>query len=178
MAEITSTSADNKKGKVRSRKASTRIDMTPMVDLAFLLLTFFMLTTTFNKPFVMEIDMPEKTEDPIDQPPINEKKVLTLVLGAKDKVYWYVGQAQPPLTTTDFSSSGVRKLLIEKSASIKGLYVFIKPSAQSRYQNIVDIFDEMAIAGISRYSMIEPTDADNRLVDEVKRLSLNSPDKK
>lgn len=176
MAEITSTSADNKKGKVRSRKASTRIDMTPMVDLAFLLLTFFMLTTTFMKPYVMKIAMPEELTDHTPQHSINEKKVLTLVLGAKNKVYWYVGRTQPPLTVTDFSYSGVRKVLMEKNASIKGLYVFIKPSAQSRYQNMVDILDEISIAGIDRYSMIEATDEDNRLVKEMNLTSqLTSP---
>ncbi len=178
MAEITSTSADNKKGKVRSRKASTRIDMTPMVDLAFLLLTFFMLTTTFMKSYVMEITMPEKVNRPIDPPPINAKKVLTLILGEKNKVYWYTGETKPPLEVTDFSPTGVRKLLLNKNAAIKDLYVFIKPSPLSRYQNLIDILDEMDIASINRYAMVEITDEDNLLVDESKRLSLNAVDNK
>ena len=59
MAEI-SQGSGKKDGKVRSKKTSTRIDMTPMVDLAFLLLTFFVMTTTLNKPQTMEITMPEK----------------------------------------------------------------------------------------------------------------------
>ena len=165
MAEITNSSPQNKGGKVRSRKMSTRIDMTPMVDLAFLLLTFFMLTTTFLKSQVMEVDMPEKSI--AAPPPINVKKVLTLVLGANNKVYWYMGYAEPPYKATDFSPGGVRKLLMEKNAQIKGLYVFIKPSDKSRYQNIVDIFDELSIAGVKHFSVTEITEEDNKLIKEI-----------
>lgn len=171
MAEINSSPSTGSNSKVRSKKASTRIDMTPMVDLAFLLLTFFMLTTTFNKPFVMKITMPEEVIDTTHQPPINVKKVLTLILGANNKVYWYMGYAKPPLMVTDFSSAGVRKLLIGKHASIAGLYVFIKPSAQSRYQNMINILDEMAIAGIGHYSMIETTNDYAKLIKEMNLTS-------
>ncbi len=90
MAEI-SQGSGKKDGKVRSKKTSTRIDMTPMVDLAFLLLTFFVMTTTLNKPQTMEITMPEKPKTEDKQPMVNEKRVLTLVLGGDDKVYWYLG---------------------------------------------------------------------------------------
>src|ERR1041385_6538655 len=96
MAEIQGGGGGGKKdGKVRSKKTSTRIDMTPMVDLAFLLLTFFILTTTLSKPQTMEITMPEKVKKGDEQPEVNEKKVLTLVLGPNDKVYWYVGITEP-----------------------------------------------------------------------------------
>src|SRR6188508_1902508 len=80
----------HKGGKKRAKKMSTKIDMTPMVDLAFLLLTFFMLTTTFNKPQTMEINMPtnEKTPDPTELP---ASKALTVILGKNDKVYYYQG---------------------------------------------------------------------------------------
>src|ERR1043166_5483393 len=111
----------HKGGKKRSKKSSTRIDMTPMVDLAFLLLTFFILTTTLSKPTTMEITMPEKPK-PDDKPPeVNEKKVLTLVLGANDKVYWYVGITEPEAKKVDFSKDGVRKVLVEKKSEIRDL---------------------------------------------------------
>src|ERR1700755_1207826 len=84
-----------KDGKVRSKKSSTKIDMTPMVDLAFLLLTFFMLTTTFNKPQTMEITMPEKPKPEDKQPLVNDQKVLTLMLGKDNKIYWYIGVKEP-----------------------------------------------------------------------------------
>src|SRR6187551_1112293 len=99
-----------KKGKVRAKKGSTWIDMTPMVDLAFLLLTFFVMTTTLNKPQTMEITMPEKPKEGEKLPEVNEKHVLTLVLGEDDKVYWYIGITNPTVEVTDFSSEGIRKL--------------------------------------------------------------------
>lgn len=170
MAEITNSSAENRSGKTTSSRMSTRIDMTPMVDLAFLLLTFFMLTTSFLTPYVMQVSMPEKVENN-PQPTINVKKVLTLVLGEKDKIYWYAGHAESPLKVTDFSREGVRKLLMEKNATVQGLYVFIKPTDESRYQNMVDIFDEMAITGIKRYSLSEMTPEDSKLMKEASLIS-------
>ena len=88
MAEMqTADSGGHKKGKkVRSKKISTRIDFTPMVDLGFLLITFFMLTTTLQKPQTMQIFLPEKADD-IDQPKVKESKVLTLLLGKNDKEF-------------------------------------------------------------------------------------------
>ena len=94
MAEVSQDSG-KKDGKVRSKKTSTRIDMTPMVDLAFLLLTFFVMTTTLNKPQTMEITMPEKPKEQDKPPVVNEKRVLTLVLGGNNKVYWYLGITDP-----------------------------------------------------------------------------------
>lgn len=116
MAEVQSNdsggSGRGKHKKVRAKKSSTHIDMTPMVDLAFLLLTFFMLTTTFGKPKTMEINMPIK--DPtVKQQEVNN--ALTLLLGADDKINWYFGELKPEtkLETTDFSSNGLRKLLLD-----------------------------------------------------------------
>src|SRR3954464_13793637 len=94
MAEVQQqdSSGGGKHKKVRAKKNSTHIDMTPMVDLAFLLLTFFMLTTTFGKPKTMEITMPIK--DPTIEPmPINN--ALTILLTDKDKIYWYFGEFKP-----------------------------------------------------------------------------------
>lgn len=161
--------SDETRGKVRRSKASTHIDMTPMVDLAFLLLTFFMLTTSFFKPYTMQVDMPEKVKDPILQPPIPANKVLTLVLGENNKIYSYVGLPKPPLQVTDYSTKGVRKLLREKNASVKGLYVLIKPSTKSKYQNMVDVLDEMSIASIPHYAIVKITDEDTQLM----KASLN-----
>jgi biopolymer transport protein ExbD len=151
-------------GKVRSKKSSTRIDMTPMVDLAFLLLTFFMLTTTFNKPQTMEIIMPEKPKEEEDQPLVNEKKVITLLLGKEDKIYWYQGITDPTVEVADFSKDGIRKILLEHNAAIKDMMVLIKPSDESRYKNVVDILDEMNITGIKRYAIVDITKVDEGLI--------------
>ena len=80
-----------KDGKVKQKKSSTHIDMTPMVDLAFLLLTFFMLTTTFSKPKTMEVNMPVKPDNEEQQQKVAESLTLTVLLGKDDKVVWYQG---------------------------------------------------------------------------------------
>jgi biopolymer transport protein ExbD len=118
MAQIQSNDSDSgkggKHGKVRAKKQSTHIDMTPMVDLAFLLLTFFMLTTTFGKPKTMEINMPVKP--PPGQEIKNEvNNAITILLSGDNKVYWYYGELKPEtkLTLTDFSATGIRKLFLD-----------------------------------------------------------------
>jgi biopolymer transport protein ExbD len=175
MAEISQSGGGGKSkdGKVRSKKASTKIDMTPMVDLAFLLLTFFMLTTTFNKPQTMEINMPDKLKEDDKPPEVNEKKVLTLLLGDNDKIYWYVGITDPVVEVTDFSEKGVRKILLEKNREIKEMVVLIKPSKESRYKNMVDILDEMNISNIQRYAMVDITPVDDELIAEKKLMATN-----
>ena len=119
MADVqTNDSGGDKKGKhkkVRAKKNSTHIDMTPMVDLAFLLLTFFMLTTTFGKPKTMEINMPIK--DPNVEPSL-VNNALTVLLSGDNKIYWYYGELKPDtkLTASDFSNDGIRKLILEKNS--------------------------------------------------------------
>jgi biopolymer transport protein ExbD len=156
----------NKGGKVRAKKSSTKIDMTPMVDLAFLLLTFFMLTTTFNKPQTMEITMPEKPKAEDKLPEVNEKKVVTLILGANDKVYWYNGITDPEVKVTDFSANGIRKVLLTQNSQIPGMIILIKPSEESRYKNMVDILDEMSITNMQRFALVKITQEDKDLVKE------------
>jgi biopolymer transport protein ExbD len=111
-------------GKVRAKKSSTRVDMTPMVDLAFLLLTFFMLTTTFSKPKTMEINMPIKDETIKDPPKIPGKQTLTLLLSEKNRIYYYFGAddpSQPPtVEVSNFGADGIHKLLLAKNEEING----------------------------------------------------------
>lgn len=167
MAEINqSGNAGSKDGKVRVKKASTKIDMTPMVDLAFLLLTFFILTTTLNKPQTMELTMPEKPKGEAKPPVVNEKKVVTLILGANDKVYWYTGTKDPKIELSNFSKDGIRKVLIQKNTEIQGMIILIKPSKESRYKNMVDILDEMNITNMKRFAMVKITSVDEELIKE------------
>jgi biopolymer transport protein ExbD len=118
MAEVQSNDSGGDKGgkhkKVRAKKNSTHIDMTPMVDLAFLLLTFFMLTTTFGKPKTMEITMPVKPEN---EEPNLVNNALTILLSDGDKIYWYYGELKPEtqLTKSDFSNEGIRKVILDKN---------------------------------------------------------------
>lgn len=168
MAELGGGGGGSKKkgGKVRVKKASTRIDMTPMVDLAFLLLTFFVMTTTLNKPQAMQVTMPDKPKEDDKPPEVNEKNVLTLVMGENDKIYWYIGITNPEVKVTDFSATGIRKVLLEKKAEIPKLIVLIKSLDEARYKNMVDILDEMNISSVQRFALVEITDVDKQLVKE------------
>ena len=150
-------------GKVRVKKQSTKIDMTPMVDLAFLLLTFFILTTTFNKPKTMEVNMPDKVDDPSQQTKINEKDILNLVLAEDNKIYWWIG-LEPPVSETNYSSSGVRKILLEQTRANPKMMVLIKPKDESRYENMVNILDEMDITDIKRYAIVEFSPDDKLII--------------
>lgn len=107
-------------GKPKAKKQSTHVDMTPMVDLAFLLLTFFMLATTFAKPQTMEINMPVKTNDKKAMQKVKESQTITIILSEKNKIFWFMGIAdnKPPVQQTDFSDKGIRKLILEKNRII------------------------------------------------------------
>ena len=168
MAELGGGGGGGKKkgGKVRVKKSSTRIDMTPMVDLALLLLTFFVMTTTLNKPQAMQINMPDKPKEGDEQPEVNERNVLTLVLGENDKIYWYIGITDPKVEVTNFSATGIRKVLQEKKAENPKIIVLIKSLDEARYKNMVDIMDEMSISSMQRFALVEITDVDKELVKE------------
>jgi len=111
-----------KGGKKRAKKQSTRIDMTPMVDLAFLLLTFFVLTSTFSKPKSMELTFPAPPDDPTKQPAI--KNAITFLLTKDDRIFYYEGEfraadddkgAKTALKETSFGQEGLHKYLAEKN---------------------------------------------------------------
>ncbi|MGC1392310.1 MAG: biopolymer transporter ExbD [Bacteroidales bacterium] len=113
-------------GKKKAKKHAPHIDMTPMVDLMCLLITFFMLTTAFSKPKIMEIVLPEKQTDPNAEPPkIPGSRTLNIILGPDNKIYWYPGVVKPedfknlpPLFETDFSPLGIRKMLLERNRAL------------------------------------------------------------
>lgn len=199
MSEIAQDSGGSKKGgKVRSKKMSTRIDFTPMVDLGFLLITFFMLTTTLAKPQILALVMPDKDFDKEDIEPVKESKVLTLLLGANDKVYWYEGITDAKLDSTDYSAEGVRQVILKKmdkvntqfgmddykkknkegvEEELKGSYinVIIKPTKESRYKNLVDALDEMAITKVRYYVILDVSKLEEDFIkDPTKGLNFNA----
>ncbi len=175
-----------KKGgkKVRSKKMSTRVDLTPMVDLGFLLITFFMLTTTLAKPQIMALVMPEKDIKKEDIEPVKESKVLTLLLGANDKVYWYEGITDAKLDSTDYSAEGLRQVILNKKDKVKGQFgeedyedfktkeprkgsfvnVIIKPTSEARYKNLVDALDEMAICKVRYYVILDVSELEKEFI--------------
>jgi biopolymer transport protein ExbD len=163
MAEISQTSTKNSGFKVRAKKLSTKIDMTPMVDLAFLLLTFFILTTTLYKPYVMKVTMPDKAG--VDPPERSAKDVINFVLAEDNKVYWWMG-LDPSTEATNYSKDGIRKILVERGNANPNLMVLIKPKDNSHFQNMVDILDEVQITGMSRYAIVDFTDEDQARIPE------------
>ena len=126
MAEInTGGGGGHKGGKKRSKKASTRVDLTPMVDLGFLLITFFMLATTLIKPQTMEINMPSNDKvDKKDETKVKASKAITIILAKNNKVFYYFGDTdpktkiEPTVISTDFSKNGIRKMLLDRNADI------------------------------------------------------------
>jgi biopolymer transport protein ExbD len=142
-----------------------------MVDLAFLLITFFMLTTTLSKPQSMSLGLPDK--DPKDKTPpvkVDENRTMTIMLGDNNKIIRYVGLLATPVAggaPKDFAygKGGIReellkrkKLVLEYSAAKgkpkDGIIVIIKPTKKSNYRNLVDILDEMVIAGVETYAIV------------------------
>jgi biopolymer transport protein ExbD len=115
-----------KGGKKKATKHAPHIDMTPMVDLMCLLITFFMLTTAFSKAKVMEIILPEKIKDPNQkQPAVIGSRTVNIILGADNKIFWYPASVKPedynnlpPLNETDFSATGIRQLLLERNRTL------------------------------------------------------------
>ena len=170
MAELDTSGGGGKKkggGKVRSKKQSTRVDLTAMVDLAFLLITFFMLTTTLAKPQAMDLAMPDKDENNQEaQLDVADNRTMTVLLGDKNRLEWYIGLVDKPLTppTVDgYGKDGIRKALIENNKKViaatgnpkKGLIVLIKPSDKSNYRNLVDVLDEMKITNVQTYAIVD-----------------------
>jgi biopolymer transport protein ExbD len=180
MAELnTGDGGGGKGGKVRSKKQNSKVDLTAMVDLAFLLITFFMLTTTLSKPQSMDLSLPDK--DPIDKTPpvkVDENRTMTVLLGADNKMVYYMGMLATPIAGPKeiaYGKDGIRKeLLLRKKTVIqytgdkaKGIIVIIKPTKKSNYRNLVDILDEMAISGVGTYAIVpEFTPEEAKLIDK------------
>lgn len=171
MAELNTGDGGGKKGskKVRSKKSNSKVDLTAMVDLAFLLITFFMLTTTLSKPQSMNLGLPDKDpdKDKNKDVKVDENRTMTILLGDNDKLVRYVGLLATPVAggaPKDFAygKDGIRKELLSRKEAVlqytgskdKGMIVIIKPSKKSNYRNLVDILDEMAIVNVPTYAIV------------------------
>jgi biopolymer transport protein ExbD len=190
--------------KKRAKKLSTRIDMTPMVDLGFLLLTFFMLTTTFSQPKVIELTPPIKTDV---KTKVQDTLSLTLILGKSDTVWYYNGQLSPNADSannmmfTDYSDNGMRKIILNRNFYVRNLikpyeeqlaqhkivdttfarlkekqeenkfaiFVIIKTDTTTKYINVVRALDEMNICDVGKYSLIDVTDDDMKMIADYKQ---------
>ncbi|MBB4807609.1 biopolymer transport protein ExbD [Chryseobacterium defluvii] len=165
MAEVQVKEDGGKGGKVRSKKQNTRVDMTPMVDLGFLLITFFMFTTTFSKPNVMDLGLPAKPKEDQPKPPPTEIKLsnsISLLLGRDNKIFWHqqdnTSLTDANLNETSFDREGIRKIIEQaknRAADKSKFTVIIKPTDDAVYKNFVDILDEMAITKSEQYGVTD-----------------------
>ncbi|GIQ59820.1 biopolymer transport ExbD protein [Flavobacterium collinsii] len=163
---------ENLPKKVRSKKLSTKVDLTAMVSVSFLLIIFFMVVGELSKPKIMDLCLPE--------PPSKEwdgvircyggvmDRTITVLLDENNKVITYYGHLYNPIESPkkmDYGKNGIRKDLSEKNKTIReysaalgrpknGAIVIIKPSKKCNFKNLVDILDEMAIAGIETYAIV------------------------
>lgn len=211
MAEIIENDGGgHKKGKRRAKKHGTHIDMTPMVDLACLLLTFFMLTTAFSKPKVMEIVMPDKDVKDSQQK-VDDHRAVNIIIADNDELYFYNGKADPTkeslptMIKSNYSKDGIRKVLLDRNKELFGkIYYFqdsllrglgqykknfpkdsitkevrklkkfdkngpvvlIKAAEGATYGNLVNILDEMAIANIAVYAVVDLNYVEKKMLED------------
>ena len=169
MAEIENKKSNNtKKGKIFVKK-NTRVDLTPMVDLGFLLITFFVFTTTLSTPTVMNLNMPYDKVKPGDD--ICASCVLTVLLEKNNKIKYYEGKrdSHPPINETYFGKEGIRSVILKKKQMVKLLkgsgddfVLIIKPTDESTFENFINIVDEVAINNIKHYYATEMEKADQQ----------------
>ncbi|HEY4149383.1 MAG TPA: biopolymer transporter ExbD [Chitinophagaceae bacterium] len=177
MAEMdTSSGGGHKKGPgvKKSKKLSTRVDLTPMVDLGFLLITFFIFTTTMSQPTQLHLGLPKDTDKPEEQNKVKESGVLTLLLGKADKVYYYEGTLAPD--AANFKSSNfkdIRDEILNKKKSTKAddFVVIIKPDKESTYKNVVDILNEMLINDVKRYATVDISPVEFQLIQKTQEAA-------
>jgi len=166
------------------KKGSPRIDLTPMVDLGFLLITFFMFTTTMSKPKAMEIQMPYKDDklQEEDKNKIKNDEALTLLLSKDHRVYYYNGIGDDPSNPPDVQvtyfrdKDGLRDVLINKKKTVQNLIsqgvlratdkaiVLIKPDDNSTTEDLINALDEMTINAIPVYAVVDITPVDKDFI--------------
>lgn len=197
MAEMdVSGGSSHKKGPgvKKGKKLSTRVDLTPMVDLGFLLITFFMFTTTLSKPKTMEINMPYKDEkiEEKDQTKIKNSVAMTVLLSRDHRIYYYEGLADDPtkppeVKVTYFKpKEGIRDAIIDKKKRIEELKqqgaltakdqltVLIKPDSTSTYDDLVSILDEMSINDVRIYAIVDITPVDKDFITLTEQANVGS----
>ena len=159
---------ENLPKKVRSKKLNTRVDLTAMVSISFLLIIFFMVVGELSKPKIMDLSLPDYDCDDCLPGCVDETRIYTILLDKNDRIVTYSGLLYYPLEKPkeiNYGKNGIRKELLKKNSKIieystalgkpkNGAIVIIKPSKKSNFKNLVDILDEMAIAKIDTYAIV------------------------
>ena len=155
-------SKSHTKGKKKKKRAGVHIDMTPMVDVAMLLLTFFMLTTVFNKPQTMELNLPPDEKVMVE---VAASTLLTVRIEPNMAIYWSMGNEPTALKKIEFKE--LRPLLVERLRSIPKLITLVQIDRDAKYNDMVDIMDELNLANITKFSFAPMKDADKKLIAKV-----------
>ncbi|MEN9701736.1 MAG: hypothetical protein RIR55_1062 [Bacteroidota bacterium] len=181
MAELDTSGGGHKKGPgvKKGKKLSTRVDLTPMVDLGFLLITFFIFTTTMSQPTAMKLLLPDDKVKPEEQNKAKESGALTILMGADNHIYYYEGQlkndASNFLSASYNGENSIREVIMKKKAYVRSiaqdpndpehdLVVVIKPSQYCNYKNVIDILDEMSINVVKKFALVDIFDIEEQLV--------------
>lgn len=175
MVPIENTAIERKgKGFARNKKQVIRIDMTPMVDLGFLLITFFVFTTTITTPKATDLYMPR--DEIVDLQKLPKSLALTLLLNDNNKIYYYHGdmdeaiKANEVFETSYSTYEGIGKVIRQKQEVIdasgkfidgrRGMMMVIKPTSECVYKNLVDALDEVMINDVKKYAIVEPDEGE------------------
>lgn len=185
MAEITTPNSNNhKKGIHRSKKLSTKVDLTPMVDLGFLLITFFVFTTSMTVPKVFTLHMP-KGETPTTN--VGQSAALTIIPGNNNQAFYFHGDLKDALISgaygfTNYNvQSGLGEIIRQKKKMMeqtkpgfsKDLTLIIYPTANATYQNIIAVLDERAINAVEHYALVDNM---KELVVDLRQKGILEPD--
>jgi len=173
MAEITNQTSQNKNKRTQCNKRSTKVDLTPMVDLGFILITFFVFTASLTDPKAMNLLLPNDTDTLVNDN-ICESCALTFILEDNNRLYYYEGKEKnAQYKTSNYSSKGIRQLIMEKRRQVikkmgkDQMVLLIKPAAQSSFKNLIDVVDECNISLVKRYYIDEITDEEKNKVKEI-----------
>jgi biopolymer transport protein ExbD len=147
--------------KKKKRRVGVRVDMTPMVDVAMLLLTFFMLTTVFSRPQTMELNLPPDSDTKVE---VAMSNLLTLIVNPDGKVYWNKGTDQ--MAIMPFVE--LRKFMLEQSRANPKLITVVKVDRDGKYLSLVDVLDEFNLANVTRFSLAPVNDADKKNMAKAK----------
>jgi biopolymer transport protein ExbD len=165
MAEVDSSGGGHKKGPgvKKGKKLSTRVDLTPMVDLGFLLITFFIFTTTMARPTKMTLILPKDVPDDQRQP-TKVSAVITILLGKDDRVYYYEGDDPAKIKSSNFKD--IRDVILDKKrrTDTSWFQVILKPTQDASYRNTVDILDEMTIDAVKHYALVAISVAEYKII--------------
>jgi biopolymer transport protein ExbD len=160
--EVVESKSHEKGGKKKKKRAGIRIDMTPMVDVAMLLLTFFMLTTVFSKPQTMELNLPPDDKVQVE---VAASTLLTVRIMPNMAIYWSMGNEPTVIKKITFKE--LRPLLIERLQSNPKLITLVQIDRDAKYNDMVDIMDELNLANITKFSFAPMKDTDKKLIAKV-----------